>query len=117
MKPTSHEEFVSEPITPVRGSSAASAMARGEPGLPRRFTWRDTEYRVTGVVRSWKTSGPCRNGSREVYLRRHWHRVVTDPPAVMTLYCERTPFDVRRPKGRWYLYTLEPLDAPPPAGA
>ncbi len=100
-------EFISEPILPVPGHTQAAGMARGEPGLPLRFTWRDVEYRVDRVLETWKTSGPCHHGSGEMYLRRHWYRVATDPPLVMTLYCERQARTAKRPKARWFLYTVE----------
>ena len=100
------EEFICEPAVPVAGTGDAAAMSRGEPGLPGRFVWRKTEYRVLGVVRQWKTTGPCRNGSDEVYLRRHWYQVLVEPRAVMTLYCDRQAKDRRRPKRRWWVYSV-----------
>jgi hypothetical protein len=101
-------EFVSEEISPVPGTGDAGAMSRGEPGLPRRFAWRGREYRVVAVERRWKTTGPCRSGGGETYLRRHWYRVRTDGGARMTLYCTRQPTSRRRHKARWFLYTIEP---------
>ena len=44
------EEFVSELIRPVAGSFDVGGMARGEPGLPSRFMWRDKEYAVAEVL-------------------------------------------------------------------
>lgn len=102
----SAEQFICEPLTPVAGTGDAAAMAAGGPGLPARFVWRGTEYRVVSVVRTWKTTGPCRHGSSEIYLRRHWYTVVTDPPAEMTVYCDRQARDRRHPKARWWLYTV-----------
>ena len=111
------EQFVSEPIVPVAGTARARDMARGEPGLPARFTWRGAEYRLAGVIRRWKTSGPCHHGSGEMYLRRHWYRILTDPPAVMTLYCERQARRGLRAKSRWFLYTVQPAGGAEPAGS
>ena len=108
MTPKSREEFVSEEIVPVPGTGRAPAMARGEPGLPERFTWRGATYRVAGVIGQWKTSGPCTSGSDERYLRRHWYRIVTAPAATMVVYCERQARSRRRAKSRWFLYTTEP---------
>jgi len=99
------ERFVSEPMAPEPGSGSASAAARGEPALPERFTWRGTAYRVAAVLEKWKTTGPCHSGSREQYVRRHWYHVRTEPPAVMTVYCDRQARDRRRPKARWWVYT------------
>jgi len=103
----SHEQFICEPLTPAAGSADAPAMATGAPGLPQRFTWRDTEYRLTGVLKAWKSSGPCHNGSKERYLRRHWYTIVTEPPLVMTIYCDRQARDRKHPKARWWVYTIE----------
>lgn len=57
---TPRRRFVSEAIFPVGASFDTSAMSVGEPGLPLRFIWRDTEYRVATVLEKWKTTGPCR---------------------------------------------------------
>ena len=100
------ERFISEPVQPAPGSFDAAAMARGEPGLPARFTWRETEYRVVEVVRQWKTTGPCSSGSPERYVRRHCFTVRTDPAATMTLYCDRQSRG-HRPKARWWLLSIE----------
>lgn len=100
------KEFICEPMIPLAGFDTA-AMSRGEPGLPQRFTWREQEYRVKGVLRKWKTSGPCRNGSGEVYLRRHWFEIVTDPPATMIVYFDRQAKDRNRPKARWWVYSVQ----------
>jgi len=42
-----------------------------------------------------------------MYLRRHWYRILTEPPAVMTIYCDRQAKDRRHPKARWWVYTIE----------
>jgi len=113
MGKASREQFICEPLTPVAGAGDAAAMARGEPGLPAVFTWRDVEYRVAGVIRTWKTSSPCRSGSAEMYLRRHWYEILTDPPLVMTVYCDRQAKDRKRPKARWWVYTIAPAGEKP----
>jgi phosphoribosylglycinamide formyltransferase-1 len=105
------EQFVSEPIQPVAGTGRASSAAIGEPGLPGRFVWRDRTYRVVGVLKKWKRSGPCRHGSGEMYLRRHYYRIRTDPAMVMTLYCERQARNRSKPKARWFVYTVAEVDA------
>ena len=97
-----HEQFVSEAVVPAAGSFNVSAMARGEPGLPREFTWRGTRYVVAEVLSTWKSSTADRG---EMYLRRHWFRVRTTTGGQMTLYCERQAKNARRPKARWWLYT------------
>ena len=107
--PDSREEFVSEEMKPVKATADTASMARGEPGLPARFVWRDREYRVAGVIETWKTSGPCKSGAKEIYLRRHWYKILTDPPMIMSVYCERQPKLPKRPKARWWIYTVEPV--------
>jgi hypothetical protein len=102
-------EFVCEELITVAGSADTAMMARGEPGLPRRFTWRRTEYEVVGVIEMWKTIGPCRNGSGEMYLRRHWYKIQVNPRLVMTVYCDRQAKNSRKPKSRWWVYTTESL--------
>jgi hypothetical protein len=98
-----HEQFVSEAIEPKAGTFEASAMARGEPGLPTEFTWRGARYVVAEVLSTWKTSTADRG---EMYLRRHWFRVRTAGGERMTLYCERQAKNAKRPKARWWLYTI-----------
>lgn len=100
------EEFVSEPITPAHESMDASAMAIGEPGLPKKFTWRDKEYTVEKVLAKWKESGPCKHGSGEMYLRKHWFQIRTTSGYEMKVYFERQPRSKRESKTRWWLYTI-----------
>jgi len=108
MSDSSSDEFICEALTPLAGTGDAAGMARGEPGLPKRFTWRAQEYRISGVIRQWKSSGPCRNGSGEMYLRRHWYKILTDPPLIMTIYCDRQAKNRKCPKARWWVYTIAP---------
>jgi len=103
----SDEAFVCEPITPVAGTFDARAMARGEPGLPQAFTWRQEEYAVARVVESWRSTGKDRGGGSEVYVRRHWYRIETTGGEVMTLYFDRQPLRGRgASKGRWTRYSM-----------
>ena len=101
--PRQPEEFVSEAISPSPGAFDASAMSRGEPGLPRIFAWRGKAYTVGRVVSGWKSTGRDRG---ETYLRRHWYAVETTDGSRMTLYCERQAKPGRNPKGRWWLYSV-----------
>lgn len=116
MSTASKEEFVSEAMVPEPATGDVVAMSHGEPGLPARFTWRGTRYRTAGVLRKWKTSGPCRHGSGERYLRRHWYEILTEPPVLMTVYCERQARDARRAKARWWIYTVAPAAPGEPSG-
>jgi hypothetical protein len=95
---------VSEPIAPTAGSFDAGAMARGEPGMPRSFSWRGKDYAVAHVRSTWKSTG---NDRGEVYLRRHWFEVETTSGERMTIYCERQAKNLNKPKSRWWLYSTE----------
>jgi hypothetical protein len=100
------EKFIGEELKAVPGTFDAAAMARGEPGLPLRFTWRSTQYHVVAVIEKWKSTGPCRHGSDELYVRRHWFKIRTEPRAEMTVYCDRQAKERRRPKARWWIYSV-----------
>lgn len=106
-----HKEFVSEPITPASASFDTSSMAAGEPGLPARFTWRDTQYEVARVLGKWKTTGPCKHASGEQYVRRHWFRVETTDGTQMELYFDRQPRSRHRLQ-RWWLATIVEREPP-----
>lgn len=90
-------------------------MSVGEPGLPARFVWRGTEYGVAQVLEKWKATGPCRHGSGEQYVRRHWFRVETTDGTQMEIYFDRQPRS-RQKKQRWWLATIveEETDRPVP---
>ncbi|HRU04755.1 MAG TPA: DUF6504 family protein [Candidatus Brocadiia bacterium] len=101
------ERFISEPITPAPGQGDASRVARGEPGLPHRFRWRDQEYTVEEVLETWKTTSPCRHGSGERYVAKHFYRLRAAGGAEMTLYFERR---ARRGSPRqWRLFSIKDL--------
>lgn len=100
------ERFVSEPIQPAAGTFDAAGMTRGEPGLPKQFTWRDQQYTVAEVLEAWKEDGPCRSGSPEMYLRKHWYRIRTIEGPEMTIYFERQARSKQQSKKRWWLYTV-----------
>lgn len=97
------DEFVGEAIVPTAGSFDASAMARGEAGVPREFTWRGQTHVVLELLSSWKGTGKDRG---ETYLRRHWFRIRTSTGLCMTIYCERQARSTKKPKARWWAYTV-----------
>lgn len=97
------DQFISEPIVPAAGTFDTHAIARGEPGLPTRFTWRGDEYTMAEVMAVWKTSAPEASG--EVYLRRHWWEVRTTSGHIMKIYFERQK-NRKHAKDRWFLYTV-----------
>ncbi len=101
------DEFVSEPVQPAGESFDAAAMARGEPGLPASFQWRDETYEVVSVVRQWKATAA--EGGRpggEVYLRRHYYEIKMSDGSTWTVYIVRQTPKSGSPKARWFLYTI-----------
>jgi len=101
------EEFVGEAIRPVAGTFDAAAMTRGEPGLPQRFVWRDTEYTLAAVLQAWKEDGDCHHGSGERYLRKHWFKIQTEQGPQMTVYFERQARSRPQNKARWWLFAID----------
>jgi len=100
------EEFISEAIEPVRETIDASRMAAGEPGLPRQFRWRSEIISIARVLKTWRETGPCRHGSGEQYVRKHWFEVSTDSGATMRIYFERQARSANKKK-RWWLFSME----------
>ena len=99
------ETFVGERIEPVAGTFDAARMAAAEPGLPWEFRWRRRSIRVASVLRTWRDTGPCRHGSGERYVRKHWFEVLTRDGAVMRIYCDRQARG-GRPGDRWWLFSV-----------
>jgi len=100
------EKFISERIVPAKGTFDTKAMSRGEPGLPSRFLWRNSEYRIAEIVRKWKEASPCSSGSREKYVRKHWYEIRTTDGLCMKIYFERKSMPRRQAKKRWWLYSV-----------
>lgn len=100
------QKFVSEPIKPVVATAATNAMASGGPGLPREFTWRGETLGIAAVLRVWKETGPCKHGSPETYVRKHWFEVETTSNHRARIYFERQPRGRKLTK-RWWLYSIE----------
>lgn len=112
----SRDRFISEAITPAPGAFDTAPMQHGDAGVPMRFSWRGTEYGVAEVVKAWHGHGHEGHvPDGELYLRKHWFTVRTTTGEQMTIYCDRAPRNPRRPKERWWLYTIaapEPRDPP-----
>jgi len=102
-------EFISEPISPEPGTADAAAMARGVPGLPAAFTWRDRRYVVQQLLESWKRSEAYNHmPGGERYYRRQYYRVLVDSGDIMTIYAVRHLKSGESNSQRWRLYTVEP---------
>jgi hypothetical protein len=100
--------FISEPILPVEGNFDTGGMARGEPGLPRKFRWRKKEFIVAEVLERWKEHGDCRHGSGERYVRKYGYRIRTVDEIVMNLYFQRSRGRGKLPiKSRWWIQSIE----------
>ena len=112
MTGTGREQFVSQALRPVPSTFDTARMARGEPGLPRCFVWGDRTLEVASVLRAWTQTGPCRHGSGEQYVRKHWYEVRTATGEVAVIYFERQPRPKSRTGERWWLFSLQ---GPPPA--
>ena len=101
-----HSQFVSASIKPVPGSIEPSPMGGGEPSLPREFQWGSQTIRIVHVMKTWRETGPCRHGSGERYVRKHWFEVVTDSGDTMKIYFERQAKS-HQIKTRWWLFTVD----------
>lgn len=98
--------FVSEPITPVFDEATGNSVGIGEPIVPSGFLWREQEYRVESVLETWKESGPCKSGSSERYLRKHWYRIRMTDGQEMQIYFERQARSSKQRKRRWWLFSV-----------
>ncbi len=99
------EEFISEVIKPDTSTFDTSRMAVGEPGLPYKFSWRDQTVIVKELIRTWRETGPCRHGSNEQYVRKHWYEVKTAEHGTMKIYFDKGKLGSRKEMG-WRLYTI-----------
>ncbi len=95
--------LIAESVLPVAGELRAS-VTPGAPALPARFAWRGREYVVVEVLARWRETGPCRHGSGERYVCKHWFHVRTADGAEMKLYVERR-LRAGRTRRSWRLYT------------
>lgn len=100
------EKFISEQIFPVSDSIDTEGMSKGEPGFPNRFIWQETEYVVEEILEKWKGTAQCSHGSKEMYLRKHWFKIVSTTGETMKIYFERQPKSKRELKSRWWLYSI-----------
>jgi len=103
------KSFVGEALKPVKETFDASRMVAGGPGLPSEFVWRGERVRIAKVRSEWQETGPCRHGSGERYVSKHWFEVETDVGQVMKVYFERRARG-RALSARWWLFSLEQTD-------
>jgi len=98
------KQFISEPINPNTATFDPNRMSTGEPGLPGEFEWRGNKYTVSEVLRSWRSTGPCRHGSQEQYTRRHWFEIRTETGETMRVYFDKGTRGKRKEMG-WFLHS------------
>lgn len=100
------KRFVGEALKPVVSTFDAGRMAAGGPGLPGAFVWNGRELRVAQVLREWRETAPCRHGSGERYVSKHWFDVQVDSGERLRLYFERRARGHALSK-RWWLFSVE----------
>lgn len=105
--------LVSEPLTPLAGTFDTSRMGRGEPGLPRGFTWHDETFLIEQELAAWKHSSREGGGAGDLYLRRHYHKLRMSDGSVWVVYFVRQTPKSGDPRKRWFLYTVEDDPASP----
>ena len=99
-------QFISAPLRPDPKTFDVNRMAAGEPGLPSVVYWNEQTIRIVRVVRTWRETGKCDHGSTDMYVRKHWYKVVTDAGQIMKIYFERQP-RFGKSKCRWWLFSIQ----------
>jgi hypothetical protein len=98
--------LISEPIEPLLDETAERPFLAGEPIVPSRFRWRDTEYRVDAILESWKEYSSGSRQMPERYLRKHWFHVRAHDGTEMKLYFERQARSKGTERARWWIFTV-----------
>jgi len=112
------EKLVSEALEPVfDGEAPETPIVAGEPVVPGAFWWRGALYPVVRILQAGRELGPCTHGSGEMYLRRHWYRIVSAEGLVMRIYFERRPRSSGKVTRRWWLYSVSAPSTENVAGA
>lgn len=100
------KRFIGEALKPVKETFDTSRMAAGGPGLPREFIWRGERVHIAKVYKEWRETGPCRHGSGERYVSKHWFELETETGRVLTVYFERRARG-RTLSARWWLFSVD----------
>jgi hypothetical protein len=98
--------LISEPIEPLLDETAERPFLAGEPIVPSRVRWRDTEYRVDAILESWKEYSSGSRQMPERYLRKHWFHVRAHDGTEMKLYFERQARSKGTERARWWIFTV-----------
>lgn len=99
-------KLISEAIS-VDIGDVEPPVAIGEPGAPRRFSWRGRDVAVARVINRWREMRDCTHGSGEQYAFKHWFEIEAEDGRHMRLYFERKPRSRAQAKRRWWLYSVE----------
>jgi uncharacterized protein DUF6504 len=91
--------FVSAPLTP-RGDGFITSADGNAPPVPDAFTWKEGEFHVAAVLRSWRSSKTDRG---DTYLKRHWFELQTAEGPTIEVYYDR---EARKGASHWWLYTV-----------
>ncbi len=98
-----------------------------KPPCPDGFTWRNQKYEIIEILSEWrdysrkgKMSNNMQPQHATIALKRgswgvglFYFRVIVQTKQVFDIYYDRSPIDVDRRKGIWFIYReLESLDHP-----
>ena len=70
-----------------------------------KFIWRGERVQVAQVLNAWRETAPCRHGSGERYVSKHWFDVRTANGETMRIYFERRARG-RALSARWWLFSI-----------
>jgi hypothetical protein len=96
--------FIGKELTP-EGALDTQTLARGEPSLPRAFTWGDDRVEVATLRKTWRS---LKDDRGDTYVKKHWFEFETTDGRVAVVYFDR---GARKGAARWWLYTLSTGDA------
>jgi hypothetical protein len=84
-------------------SEKVEVECEGEPARPVSFTWRDEDFPIESILRSWQDWGfpPGSPRRKDWRLRRHrtYFKVRTDEGRIFEIYMDR-----KTPEPTWVLY-------------
>jgi hypothetical protein len=92
--------FVSAPLTQL-GDEFIAGPDGSAPPIPSAFTWKEGDFHVTSVLRSWRSTKTDRG---DTYLKRHWFKLQAAEGQCIEIYYDR---EARRGASHWWLYTID----------
>ena len=107
--------FIGEPIDVVFHTHP---VLEKKPGCPNAFSWRGESFRIEEIISEWhdyrRRGRMARNmqpGHAATAERRgswgvgeFYYRVRTEGERIFDIYYDRSPRDVNRRKGDWFLF-------------